>query len=78
MESPPLLRSKNDKRYNIDTAGNNLKSSFRSSFFSLIDPGTTSISESLVADAAGGASFSDSEIMVAVGSCTLREPEHRT
>jgi hypothetical protein len=64
--SIPLLRSKNDKRYRIETAGRSLKSSFRSNLFSLMDPETTSISESLVVDAAGGACFSGTEAMVAV------------
>jgi hypothetical protein len=58
----PLLRSKNDSKYNIDTAGNNLASNFLNKLFSLIAP-VTSTSESL---AAGDACFSgDSSAMVA-------------
>jgi hypothetical protein len=62
----PLLRSKNDKRYRIDTAGRSLRSSFRSSLFSFIALVLISTSESLVLDAAGGACFSCLEAMVAV------------
>jgi hypothetical protein len=63
----PLLRSRNDNKYSIETAGKSLKSSFRNSFFSLIDPGRISTSESLLVDAGGATCFSESKAMVAIG-----------
>jgi hypothetical protein len=49
----------------METAGSNLKSSFRSNFFSSMTPGLISTSESLESST-GGACFSDSEAMVVV------------
>jgi hypothetical protein len=67
----PLLRSKNDKRYRIDTAGRSLRSSFRRSFFSFIALVLISISESLVLDTAGGACFSCLDAMAAVAASKI-------
>jgi hypothetical protein len=43
-ENIPLLRSKKLSKYNTDTAGSSLRSSFRSNFFSSIAPRTNSTS----------------------------------
>jgi hypothetical protein len=59
----PLLRSKNESRYNIDTAGRSLKSSLLSNFFSLMEPGRISTSESDVSDAAGALCFSEAMVL---------------
>jgi hypothetical protein len=72
-DSVPLLRSKNDSKYRIDTAGRSLKSSFLSSFLSLIDPGTVSTSESDVFDAVGASCFSEAIVEVSIPKVSIRD-----
>lgn len=58
LKSSPLLRSKNDRRYKIETAGKSLRSSFLSNLASLTPPAATaSSSESELVEAAGCSSF---------------------
>jgi hypothetical protein len=68
----PLLRSKNDSKYRIDTAGRSLRSSFLSSFLSLIVPGTISISESDVFEAVGASCFSEAIVGVSISKIAIR------
>jgi hypothetical protein len=72
-DSVPLLRSKNDSKYRIDTAGRSLRSSFLSSFLSLIDLGTISTSKSDIFDAAGASCFSKAIVGVSISKIAIRD-----
>jgi hypothetical protein len=65
LRNEPLLRSKNESKYRIETAGKSLKSSFLSRLFSFTAPcAMPSKSESELVDAPGLSTSTFSESML--------------